>query len=57
VAHNYQREHELNMWFVLATETPQRILAVIAEIEQQTGLKAYNLPKEREYFIGLKWEV
>jgi DNA-binding Lrp family transcriptional regulator len=57
VAHNYQREHELNMWFVLATETPQRILAVITEIEQQTGLKVYNLPKEREYFIGLKWEV
>src|SRR5690554_6994582 len=24
VAHNYRREHELNMWFVLATETPDR---------------------------------
>lgn len=22
VAHNYRREHRLNMWFVLATETP-----------------------------------
>ena len=22
VAHNYRREHALNMWFVLATETP-----------------------------------
>jgi siroheme decarboxylase len=22
VAHNYEREHEFNMWFVLATETP-----------------------------------
>jgi DNA-binding Lrp family transcriptional regulator len=25
VAHNYRREHELNMWFVLATATPQGI--------------------------------
>jgi DNA-binding Lrp family transcriptional regulator len=24
VAHNYAREHELSMWFVLATETPER---------------------------------
>ena len=23
VAHNYDRNHALNMWFVLATETPQ----------------------------------
>ncbi len=25
VAHNYRREHRLNMWFVLATETPDGI--------------------------------
>lgn len=25
VAHNYAREHELNMWFVLATEKPERV--------------------------------
>ena len=24
VAHNYERSHHLNMWFVLATETPSR---------------------------------
>jgi siroheme decarboxylase len=57
VAHNYAREHELNMWFVLATETPERISAVIAEIEVRTGLHVYNMPKEREYFVGLKLEV
>jgi hypothetical protein len=27
VAHNYRREHALNMWFVLATETPEGIAA------------------------------
>ncbi len=28
VAHNYRREHRLNMWFVLATESPELIPAV-----------------------------
>ena len=57
VAHNYQRSHELNIWFVLATETPGRIQKVIDEIEQQTGYKVYNMPKEKEFFVGLKFEV
>jgi siroheme decarboxylase len=57
VAHNYAREHDLNMWFVLATETPERIAEVIAEIEAQTTLPVYNMPKQQEYFVGLKLEV
>jgi DNA-binding Lrp family transcriptional regulator len=57
VAHNYEREHALNMWFVLATETPERIKEVIAEIEAATGFTVINLPKEEEFFIGLRFEV
>jgi len=57
VAHNYAREHELNMWFVLATEQPQRIDEVISEIEAQTGLQVYNMPKQAEYYIGLRLEI
>jgi len=57
VAHNYKREHELNMWFVIATEKPDRIQEVIFEIETQTHLKVYNVPKEAEYYIGLYLEV
>lgn len=38
VAHNYAREHTLNMWFVLATETPEQIQQVIGKIEEKTGL-------------------
>ena len=54
VAHNYAREHELNMWFVVSTEQPQRLTEVLAEIEAATGLPVYNMPREREYYIGLK---
>lgn len=57
VAHNYARNHELNMWFILATEQPERIDEVIQEIEAQTGLPVYNMPKQAEYYLGLKLEV
>ena len=54
VAHNYARSHRLNMWFVIATETPDEIAAVIAMIETETGLRVYDFPKSQEFFIGLK---
>ncbi len=53
VAHNYQRNHELNMWFVIATDLPERLNEVIEAIELQTGLPVYNMPKINEYFVGL----
>jgi DNA-binding Lrp family transcriptional regulator len=54
VAHNYRREHRLNMWFVLATESAERIAAVAGRIESATGLPVYLFPKEREYFVELR---
>ncbi len=57
VAHNYARDHQFNMWFVLATETPERIGEVIGEIEQLTGYPVYNMPKQQEFFIGLRFEA
>ncbi len=57
VAHNYARSHELNMWFVLATEDPADIARAIGSIEAATGLKVYDFPKQHEFFIGLKVEA
>ena len=57
VAHNYAREHELNMWFVIATEQPERLNEVLVEIAEQTGLQVYNMPKMKEFFVGLKLEA
>lgn len=54
VAHNYRREHVLNMWFVLATETQAGIGEAIARIEQDSGLLVFAFPKEREYFVEMK---
>jgi len=57
VAHNYRREHALNMWFVLATETPAGIADAVARIERDTGLTVHAFPKEREYFVEMKLAV
>lgn len=54
VAHNYHRDNEFNMWYVLATETPEKIKEVNLDIEKRTGLKVFNMPKLEEYYIGLK---
>ncbi|MDH5571003.1 MAG: AsnC family transcriptional regulator [Gammaproteobacteria bacterium] len=57
VAHNYQRDNPFNMWFVLATESPERIQQVCDDIAQRTGLNVYNMPKLQEFFIELKLTV
>jgi len=55
VAHNYRREHAFNMWFVLATETPAGIAQAIAKIEAATGYPVFNMPKEKEFFVGARF--
>lgn len=53
VAHNYERDHEFNMWFVLATETGDGIARAAGRIERETGLPVYLMPKREEFFVGL----
>ena len=57
VAHNYERTHALNMWFVVSAERPERIEQVIATIEAETGLVVYRMPKTREFRVGFHIEV
>jgi DNA-binding Lrp family transcriptional regulator len=54
VAHNYERTHALNMWFVLATDSPDGIDRTARAIENETGLKVMLFPKLEEYFIGFR---
>lgn len=54
VAHNYQRAHRYNMWFVLATGSRAQIAPVIAAIEAETGCAVLDLPREQEYFVQLR---
>ncbi|MCL6416957.1 hypothetical protein MIB92_14950 [Aestuariirhabdus sp. Z084] len=52
IAHNYQRDHQLNMWFVLATEEQEQLEKTIERIEQQSGYPVYNMPKLEEFYVG-----
>jgi siroheme decarboxylase len=54
VAHNYRREHRLNMWFVLAADRAERIEKICGEIEQATGLRVFAFPKLREFFVEFR---
>lgn len=57
IAHNYEREHTLNMWFVIATETPEGVHEVIEKIEAATGYHVYNMPKEEEFYVNLRFKA
>lgn len=57
VAHNYARDHALNLWFVLATEDKARIAEVISEIEARTGLAVLDMPKIEEFYVGLRFQL
>ena len=57
VAHNYERDHEFNMWYVLATESSAQIDITNKAIEEKTGLKVYNMPKTQEFFVGLHFQA
>ncbi len=57
VAHNYKRDHDYNMWYVLATDSPEKIAEVNSDIEKKIGMKVFNMPKLEEYYIGLRLPV
>ena len=57
VAHNYKRDHDYNMWYVLATDSPEKIAEVNSDIEKKIGMKVFNMPKLDEYYIGLQLPV
>lgn len=57
VAHNYRREHALNMWFVVAAGLKEEVEAAIQGIERDTGLPVLRFPKLKEFYLGLKLEI
>ena len=52
VAHNYRRDHALNMWCVLATSSEALLRQALAHIQDLTGLEVLDFPKLAEYHLG-----
>ena len=57
VNHNYEREHEFNLWFVAVADDDERLQAVLAEIEAVCGYPVLDLPLENEFFIDLGFDL
>jgi siroheme decarboxylase len=57
VNHNYEREHQLNLWFVVTASCQERLTTVLAEIEAKCGSKVHVLPMLEDYHIDLGFPI
>ncbi len=57
VNHNYEREHEFNLWFVATAPDKQHLTHAIQDMERQTGIAVMCLPLVEEYHIDLGFQM
>jgi DNA-binding Lrp family transcriptional regulator len=57
VNHNYEREHEVNLWFVLIAQHAAHLDEVITSIENETGYPVLRFPLIKEFFIDLSFHL
>ena len=57
VTHNYEREHVLNLWFVVTAADAAGARATLNRIQARTGLEVLDLPLERAYHIDLGFSL
>ena len=57
VNHTYEREHEFNLWFVLAAPNAGELYETLADIRRRTGLEVLDLRLERTYDIELEFPL
>ena len=53
VNHNYEREHEYNLWFVVTAENQPALEESLRRIEERTGYPVLSLPLIKDYHIDL----
>lgn len=53
VTHNYEREHEFNLWFVITGPDRGTISETIEHIARRTGLPVMDLPLLKAYHVDL----
>lgn len=58
VTHNYERDHEYNIWFTIIGKSKEEIERNIAEIEAKTGVRGIkNLPTLRRFKINVSFDM
>lgn len=53
VNHNYEREHRLNLWFVVTGQDRAHVAAILDEIHIRTGLQVIDLPLLESFRLDL----
>lgn len=52
VTHNYQRDHDYNLWFTVIAETPERLQQILDDLRARPGVLAlHGLPAVRTFKI------
>lgn len=57
VNHNYQRDHRLNLWFVVAADSAERVADILDEIALRTGIGVLDLPMVQDFHIDLGFPI
>ncbi len=58
VTHNYERDHEYNVWFTVIAPSRERIAGILGEIEAAAGIDPIiNLPATRLFKIQVDLPV
>ena len=58
VTHNYQRDHEVNIWFTFIAPSMEEIRANLDQIARETGVdEILNLPATRVFKIKAKFDL
>ncbi|MCG6967799.1 MAG: Lrp/AsnC family transcriptional regulator [Chromatiaceae bacterium] len=57
VNHNYEREHDYNLWFVVTARDAVQLEQVLETIAARTGLEPLNLPMLEDYYIDLGFRL
>jgi siroheme decarboxylase len=53
VTHNYEREHAINLWFVVAGPDAASLAETLARIEKRGGISIIRLPLVEAYYLDL----
>lgn len=57
VTHNYERDHEYNIWFTLIAESVDKRDSILKSIHDDTGVLIHNLPASRMYKIKVDFPM
>ena len=57
VNHNYEREHDFNLWFVATAADEEDLQDTLRDIEQRSGLNVMVLPMLEDFHIDLGFEL